>query len=75
MLGLSQSVNVRVRQECRICYQEISADKIDRDVVDVKLFGCVAYAQCPACRQTVSDHRDPNYRARVRRFMLRRGRK
>lgn len=75
MLGLSQSVNVRVRQECRICYQEISADKIDRDVVDVQLFGRVAYAQCPACRQVVEQHRDPNYRARVRRFMLRRGNK
>ena len=58
-------------QRCGLCRQNISPSRQESAEQGVALFGRAAYATCLSCRQEVADHRDRNYRARVRRWARR----
>jgi len=58
-----------VALSCHVCRQTIDEQQVTEDRINVLLFGALAYGQCPSCRQEVRDRHEPNYRARVRRFL------
>jgi len=55
--------------ECALCRQLVLAERQSKDAMEWAMLGFAAYAVCPSCGLTVADHRDRNYRRRVRRWM------
>jgi hypothetical protein len=72
MLGLSLSPRLALDLAlvCRVCRKHINHRQADEDAITCAMLGRVPYAQCPSCRQIVSDATmaDRNYRRRVRAF-------
>lgn len=69
MPSLGMCLQVTVALRCRVCQQLRDSERVAHSIINVALFGRIAYAQCPSCQQEVSTYHDRNYRARVRRFI------
>jgi hypothetical protein len=66
---MSMSLRICQWQTCRCCRQILDSDAREDVAITVALFGAVALAICPRCKQQVDEStlHDRNYRRRARR--------
>lgn len=57
--------------ECSLCGQPMGYDAVRSATIDVNLFGAVAYAVCPCCKNPTGRPEDPDWRKLVDEWVAR----